>query len=271
MKFVCPKCSRKLNITSGGTAVCDAGHSYDRSRYGYYNLLLSNAGGVHGDNREMVEARRTFLASGAYAPLADKLSELAAEYMPTGGVLLDVGCGDGYYTDKVCRAISDKGKPFSALAFDISKEAARYCAKRCGGVSVAVASAYKMPVSDGSVDLLMNVFSPLALEESARVLHTGGKFIMAIPDKRHLFGLKELLYETPYENEVADSHLDGFSLVRAECVKYDLTLEGCESIRSLFMMTPYAYRTPKEARDRLFGLEKLHTQIEFIIFVYERT
>lgn len=270
MKFVCPKCYGKLNIKENGTAVCDAGHSYDRSRYGYYNLLMASTGGVHGDNREMIEARRAFLDTGAYSPLADKISELASQYMANSGVLLDVGCGEGYYTEKIISSLSSFGKRADVIGFDISKDAAKYSARRCKGAEIAVASAYKMPIADSTVDLAVNVFSPLAREETHRVLKRGGKFIMAIPDKRHLFGLKSALYKTPYENEVADSALDGFSLVKEERVAYTLELADKKAIGDLFMMTPYAYRTPIEARDALSKREYLKTEIEFIIFVYEK-
>lgn len=270
MKFVCPKCYEKLNTNANGAAVCDKGHSYDRSRFGYYNLLLTSTGGTHGDNREMIEARRAFLDTGAYAPLADKLSALVSHYISDGGTFLDIGCGEGYYTERVISGIIASGKTVDALGFDISKDAAKYSARRCKGAQISVASAYKMPIADSTVDLAVNVFSPLAREETHRVLKRGGKFIMAIPDKRHLFGLKSALYKTPYENEVADSALDGFSLVKEERVAYTLELADKKAIGDLFMMTPYAYRTPIEARDALSKREHLETEIAFIIFVYEK-
>ena len=36
------------------------------------------------------------------------------------------------------------------------------------------------------------------------------------------------------------------------------------------MMTPYAYRTKKEEREKALSLDYLKTEIEFIILVYER-
>lgn len=75
MLFVCPKCKGKLNITSVG-ASCEAGHSYDKSKKGYFNLLLSRGGGVHGDNKMMVDARRDFLGKGFYSPLAEHVADL---------------------------------------------------------------------------------------------------------------------------------------------------------------------------------------------------
>ena len=87
MHFICPKCREKLNILDT-RCVCDNGHSYDRARGGYYNLLLSNVGGVHGDNREMVLARRAFLGAGYYEPLAKFLAYQVLEHTALGGSLI---------------------------------------------------------------------------------------------------------------------------------------------------------------------------------------
>ena len=270
MKFICPKCSAKLNISDGGSAVCPMRHSYDKSRFGYYNLLLSNTAGTHGDNREMIEARRAFLDTGAYLPLANTVAELVDESISDGGVLLDIGLGEGYYTSHVANRLLRSGKECEVLGFDISKDAVRYAARRCPEASLAVASAYKMPIADGSVDVAVNIFSPLAKEETVRVLRKGGSFIMAIPDENHLYGLKCALYKTPYKNEVQDSKIDGLKLIKSEHVAYTLTLDAPKKIHDLFMMTPYAYRTPKEARERLLSLNSLTTEVEFIVFVYKK-
>ena len=48
---------------------------------------------------------------------------------------------------------------------DSSKHALRRAAKRQGSIEFAVASVYDLPVADQQIDLLVNCFSPLALEE----------------------------------------------------------------------------------------------------------
>ena len=270
MIFVCPKCKLPLEIMADGRAVCKAGHSYDRAREGYYNLLLRSVGGVHGDNREMVLARRAFLDTGAYLPLADALYGAVRETAQDSSESLDAGCGEGYYTDHIAKKLSFDSVCASVSGFDISRDAIRYAAKKNPSLSLAVAGSYDMPVFDGSVDILLNLFAPLALEESLRVLRRGGRFIMAIPGENHLFGLKKVLYENPYKNTVQDSSLSGFSLLSAEPISYTLTLDTPESISSLFMMTPYAYRTPREAGERLRAMSRLQTEIEFILFTYEK-
>ena len=270
VNFICPKCKNPLTVTENGNAKCPLGHSYDRAREGYYNLLLSQARGVHGDNREMVIARRAFLDTDAYLPLAERVAELACGHTPSGGVLLDCGCGEGYYTHIISAKADDVNKSLHIHGFDISKEAVRLAAKRDRGLSLAVASSYEIPILDGTVDTAVNVFSPLALSETVRILRTGGTFIMAIPAERHLFGLKSVLYDTPYLNEPESDEIVGFELVKREKIAYSLTLDTQEKIHSLFMMTPYAYRSPREGRERLAALDRLTTEIEFYLFVYRK-
>ena len=266
MLFVCPKCMEKLNITDSGAARCPRGHSYDKSRYGYYNLLLSERGGVHGDNREMVLARRAFLGSGAYEQLAARIAQRCAELLADGGVMLDAGCGEGYYTAAVRQKL-DTGA-IRIAAFDISKDAVREAAKKHCADCYAVASSYKIPLGDGTVDLVLNTFSPQALSETARVLKCGGHFVMAIPAEEHLFGLKSAIYETPYKNEVQDTALEGFELLSSEEIKYELQLGTGEEIRNLFMMTPYAYRTKPSDREKVLSLTRLTTQAHFLVLTY---
>lgn len=271
MNFICPKCKGTLTVTDSGAAKCSLGHSYDRAKEGYYNLLLSSVGGTHGDNREMVMARRAFLDTGAYMPLARRIAELAAEYTHDGGLLLDCGCGEGFYTHIINETARNANKTLHIHGFDISKDAVRLAAKRDRTLSLAVASSYDLPIADGAFDTVTNVFSPLALEETLRVLRAGGTFIMAIPAERHLFGLKSVLYDTPYLNEVDSDELFGFELISREKIAYDLTLDTPEKIRALFMMTPYAYRTPASGRARLEALTSLTTEIEFYLFTYRKT
>jgi 23S rRNA (guanine745-N1)-methyltransferase len=268
MLFVCPKCKGKLNIYDGGTAKCDKGHSYDRSRYGYYNLLLSEGGGVHGDNKEMVLARREFLSKDFYKPLSERIAEIIFGLIDNGANILDAGCGEGYYTENI-RA-KCKEKCANIAVFDISKDAVREAAKRKCADEYAVAGSYHMPLADGDFDTVINTFSPLALEETLRVIKQGGYFIMAIPGEMHLFELKSAIYKTPYKNTVEDTALSGFSLISDESLTYNMHLDSPEAIKSLFMMTPYAYRTRLEDRIKVEKLETLDCTADFRIFVYRK-
>ena len=269
MRFVCPKCKEKLNILDSRCA-CVNGHSYDKARGGYYNLLLGSTGGVHGDNKEMVLARRAFLGGGYYEPLARYLADMALKFTSLGGCLLDAGAGEGYYTDIIERAIYERDEKSDVSAFDISKDAVREIAKKNKRISLAVAGSYHMPIADGEFDTVINTFSPLALEETRRVLKTGGHFIMAIPDEMHLYDLKDVIYDTPYKNTVSDTALEGFELISSEPLHYKFKLENSEQINSLFMMTPYAYRTKPSDKAKVNALDFLECRANFIILVYKK-
>ncbi len=269
MLFICPKCKKSLTEEKA-RCVCPEGHSYDRARGGYYNLLLSGSGGVHGDNKEMVIARRRFLGAGFYRPLADRLAELVLENSAPGARILDAGLGEGYYTDIIERALFSRDGESCVCGFDISKDAVREAAKKNPRISLAVAGSYHIPAADGSFDTVVNTFSPLALDETRRVLRSGGVFIMVIPGVEHLFELKSAIYDTPYKNTVEDTALVGFNLIADIPLTYQMNLNSPEDVASLFMMTPYAYRTSKENASRVFRLKNLECTADFRIFTYKK-
>ena len=125
-----------------------------------------------------------------------------------------------------------------------------------------------MPFADRSFDLVLNVFAPLAAAEYRRVVRPRGMLLMAIPDRRHLFEMKEILYDSPRENEVADFALDGLTFLGAEPVKHRFTLTGQAQIDALFSMTPYYYRTPETGGRRLAALDTLTVTAEFLLLAY---
>ena len=267
--YICPKCKAPLALADR-VAKCASGHSYDRAKEGYFNLLLTSVGGIHGDNKEMIEARRAFLDAGYYAPLSDALNALVLRYLPAGGTVLDGGAGEGYYTANLAEALSVAQRNAQIYAFDISKDAVRRLAKRRPDLHPAVAGVYDMPLASESVDLLLNFFAPFAGEEILRVLKKGGYLCMAVPEREHLFGLKEKIYENPYYNEVSEKIPEGFSLLESIEIKKEIEITDPLHIRALFAMTPYAYRTGKEGREAVHALTSLKTPIHFRLFLYKK-
>ncbi len=269
MHFICPNCKEKLHILEN-RAVCSGGHSFDRARGGYYNLLLSNAGGTHGDNKDMVMARRAFLADGFYLPLASHLADRVLGFTEPKGSVLDAGAGEGYYTDIIERALYQRDGVSDVSAFDISKDAVREIHRKNPRISTAVAGSYHMPVADCEFDAVINTFSPLALSETLRVIKPGGAFIIAIPGEMHLFELKSVIYETPYKNTVADPALAGFELIEDMPITYKMQLDTPEKINNLFMMTPYAYRTRQSDKEKVKALKSLECTADFRTFIYKK-
>ena len=272
--FTCPVCGKPL-ASDEKRLVCPSAHSFDRASSGYVNLLTADKmnSKLPGDNKLMVRARQSFLERGHYGRLLDTLAAEAVKRTDVG-VILDAGCGDGYYTCGVDKALTEAGIPHITAGIDISKTAVNAAAKRSARMGLnadfAVASVFSIPAADSSCAVLMTIFAPFCADEFLRVLRRGGHMLMVIPAERHLFGLKSAVYKTPYLNEVRDYALDGFDFTEKTALSYTIKLENAEEIQSLFMMTPYFYKTGREDQARLEALERLETEVAFELLVYTK-
>lgn len=272
--FRCPLCQAPLEREETRW-LCPNRHSFDRAAAGYVHLLPANKKHSKdpGDDKTMVAARSAFLEKDYYAPLRDSLCKVILQYTEDlpAPVILDSGCGEGYYTAGLYRALSEAGRTPQIAGVDLSKAALRRAAKRAPEAEFAVASVYHLPVPDQSADVLVNIFSPLAIEEFARVLRPGGLFCYAVPSARHLWEMKQVLYAHPYENPVKREDYSGFIWQDIKEIRYTVNLEDPGDIMALFGMTPYAWKTPKEGAARLEELDRLSCQIGFDLHLYQRT
>ena len=269
--FCCPLCGAALTREEH-VYRCPAGHSYDIAKEGHTYLLPVNQKHslAPGDDQGMARARRDFLSKGYYAPLLNTLCHLSVSHTGPTPSVLDAGCGEGWYTAGVYRALLDAGKSPRMAGIDISKFILRSAAKREKRVEFAVASSYRLPLADGSIDLLLDCFSPLALEEFRRVLRPGGVFLYVVPAADHLWELKQVLYDRPYSNEEKETPYEGFAYESILPVEDTITLACREDIQNLFQMTPYYWKTPRSGAERLASLDTLTTRIAFRVHVFRR-
>jgi len=270
LRLKCPVCGAVLWENNKGY-FCPKGHSYDKAKHNYVNLLMSNkkSDKRHGDDKLMVKARTDFLDKGYYKCLQDALCAAATKHCGNYVNLLDVGCGEGYYTSAVKRALEESGKECDALGLDISKEALIAANKRDKSLRLVVGSSYSLPVLDDSCDIVMNVFAPLDDAEVLRVLTPGGVVIKAVPGRGHLMGLKRAVYDVPYENPEPEYLPEGFEEIETIDVRDAITLYD-EDIGNLFKMTPYYYKTGREDQQKLEALNTLTTELEFRVYVLRK-
>ena len=249
---------------------CRRGHCFDVAREGYVNLLPANHrhSVSPGDDREMVTARTRFLDGGWYEPLRSTLCQLAGDVPGERKTLLDAGCGEGYYTVGLSEAVRKRGG--CAAGVDLSKAAVKKAAKRCLNAEIAVSSVYRLPLMDATVDILVDCFSPLAVDEYHRVLRPGGSFLYVVPGPRHLWELKKVLYDEPYENEEKQEEYPGLQLKEIIPVETRFTLRQTEDIQALFHMTPYTWKTPKQSAQRLELLEEQTVTAQFRIHRFQK-
>lgn len=270
-ELTCPVCGQTLQRTDK-TLRCAAGHCYDLARKGYVNLLRSTQSKSkrHGDDQRMVCARTAFLDLGYYAILRDAVAEAACRCTQGDVDVLDVGCGEGYYTAAVLQALARQERRVSVCGVDISRDALVEAHRREPRLQLAVASVSHLPVADASCDLLLNLFAPHDAAEFARVLRPGGALLRAIPLERHLWELKQAVYDVPYENKLADPTLPGFALTRRQSLRTRITLTTSEAVRNLFLMTPYYYKTSARDQEKLQKLDRLETEIAFALLEYRK-
>ena len=186
--LICPICKNKL-VLKGKSYVCDNGHLFDLSKKGYVNLMVGSSSKRHGDDKIMANARKSFLNTGSYKPLLEKIYSLCLD----AKAIIDIGCGECYYSEGLYNLFDNKPK---IISFDISKEIIEVAYSRVKNTNIitVVAGCNKIPVPDNSVDVAISIFAPITDSEIIRVLKNDGKLIRVTPGKQHLFELKNVVY-----------------------------------------------------------------------------
>ena len=264
MELICPICGNILT-REGKQWRCEKSHSFDIARQGYVNLLpVQQKHSLHpGDTREQVLSRRSFLESGAYAPIVETVCELAKTHGAHGDIL-DVGCGEGYYGTRVAEAL---GSELTGL--DISKEAVRCAAAQYKSARWICGTASHLPVESHSAGLLMSMFALTLPEEFRRVLAEDGVFIQVLAAQDHLMGLKSIIYpEILLKEKDSVPELPGFRLEETRALSFEFTAEG-EQIQNLLSMTPHFWRISAEGAARLAETKLLKDRASVVVNVYK--
>ena len=261
MRIKCPVCAEEL-IKNNNVYQCAKHHSFDISKEGYCNLLRKQAKKEYGDSVLQVKARRAFFSRDYYAPLKKETAALIRSLHKK--TLVDSGCGEGYYTGYFQKELPE----MEVIGCDISKKAVSLAARN-SGAGYFVASNQELPFFDHSVDIVLNMFAPIAEKEYLRILKDDGVLITVQVGVNHLLQLKEALYDTVYLNELNDL-TEQFTLKESHTVSFDIDLKNNEEISDLFMMTPYYYHSSRKARENLEKLSSLSTLCEFEIRLYHK-
>jgi 23S rRNA (guanine745-N1)-methyltransferase len=272
-QFACPICGGALIHGMAGPAArsCSNGHSFDRAR-NYLNLLVvqHKASRDPGDTHDMVKARQRVLDSGIYQPVSDAVNQAvsglaAAHPTPSPFNIVDAGCGDGYYTCRLAKVLTEHATPTTLAGTDISKHAVRIAAKRTGPVAWAVANNRHLPFSADTVDLILCLFGFPVWAGFRAVQAPSGRVLLVDPGPEHLVELRSVIYPTVTRS--AASSLDraetaGYVLEVTTPLTYSAELTSQAQIADLFAMTPHAFRAPIAGQQALQALDRLTVTVD---------
>jgi 23S rRNA (guanine745-N1)-methyltransferase len=215
--------------------------------------------------KEAIRARKLFLSAGYYEPLSNQINAILQAL--NAKTVLDAGCGEGYYTNRMAIDRAVFGVDLSRAGIDAAAKQARQDGTKA---AFAVGSIFSLPVLDESCDAVTNLFAPCCESEFARVLNKKGYLILVGAGERHLMGLKQVLYANPYLNPGRADLPTQMKEVERQRLTYSVTVEGEETIEALFSMTPYYWRTSEADHAKLKGVQRLTTELDFDIFIYQK-
>lgn len=262
----CPFCKSTLT-KKGGSLICggERHHCFDIAKSGY--VSLTQASGTSGDDKQTVRARTEFLDKGHYKKFAEALSEEIFSADSKAPTVIDAGCGEGYYTNYFAK------KGACIYGFDLSKFACDKGARRAkseqNNAFFGVSSVFELPIKDECADVIISLFAPIAEKEFTRVLKPGGLLILGAAGVNHLYELKKAVYENAYQNEGRRDLPEKLDLKKEKKITYKFTASK-EELESLFLMTPYAFKTSISDKEKISRIESLEITADFDIFVYQK-
>jgi 23S rRNA (guanine745-N1)-methyltransferase len=166
--------------------LCANGHSFDIARSGYTNLLQpqDRRSKQPGDTAAAVAARRRLHDRGVTEPLVTSIVDMAATR--SEDVVLDAGCGDGFYPGALARRTG-----CGAHGIDISIPAVDAAARRYPECAWIVANADRfIPYADESFSAVLSITARMNAGEFRRVLRDGGRLLVALPASDDLIELR---------------------------------------------------------------------------------
>lgn len=268
MSYLCPLCQQPL-VLNVRTYQCAQQHQFDLSKEGYVNLLpvQHKRSKEPGDCKEMMLARRAFLDADHYKPMRDAVSEILHQHVSDkpDTQLLDIGCGEGYYTGHFAKALENT----RIFGLDISKAMIRAAAKRYKRCHFLVASSQRLPFSDNQLNAVVRIYAPCLPQELARTIKDQGLMITVTPGPRHLYQLKAEIYDEVRLHDIPVEDLAGFELALETSVAYPMSLNAQEATR-LLQMTPFAWRASQALWDKLNIIDTFVCEADFTLRVYRK-
>ena len=246
--FACPICQENLTLVESSLK-CSNHHSFDLAKFGYVNLAPQIKQSTNYD-KENFQNRQEILEAGFYQDILEGISGILAT-KPSAKTVLDIGCGEGFYSRKLQESHSDK----TFYAFDISKDSVQIAAKSepNWAVNWFVGDLARLPIKNASMDILLDIFSPANYGEFRRVLSKDGILIKVIPTENHLKEIRQMvqdqLTKKDYSNQDIKEHFqEHFSIQSRQIASLTKPITA-EQRQALLAMTPLLFHVDQTKID----------------------
>ncbi len=236
--------------SAGRRAVCPNGHSYDRARSGYWNLLQpqDRRSDVPGDSKDAARARRLLADRGLDTPLfAALVPILDTPPLLERAPILDVGCGEGSFL-----AYLGRHRTIEGVGVDLSTPAIELAARRDPQAIWVVGNAdRRLPLVDAAFVRITSLTARRNPEEFHRLLAPDGRLVIALPGPDDLLELRATALGRADRRERLEPAVAElapfFELEATERITWTATLDE-EGIAALLASTYRGGRTGREGR-----------------------
>ena len=246
--FACPICQENLTLVESSLK-CNNRHSFDLAKFGYVNLAPQIKQSANYD-KENFQNRQQILEAGFYQAILEVVSDLLSN-SKNAKTILDIGCGEGFYSRKLQENHSEK----TFYAFDISKDSVQIAAKSepNWAVNWFVGDLARLPIKDASMDILLDIFSPANYGEFRRVLSKDGILIKVIPTENHLKEIRQRVQDQltnkDYSNQDIKNHFqEHFTILSSQTASLTKTITA-EQLQALLSMTPLLFHVDQSKID----------------------
>ena len=246
--FACPICQENLTLLETSFKCCNR-HSFDLAKFGYVNLAPQIKQSANYD-KENFQNRQQILEAGFYQAILEAVSDLLSN-SKNAKTILDIGCGEGFYSRKLQERHPDK----TFYAFDISKDSVQIASKSepNWAVNWFVGDLVRLPIEDASMDILLDIFSPANYGEFRRVLSKDGILIKVIPTENHLKEIRHMvqdqLTKKDYSNQDIKEHFqEHFTILSNQTASLTKTITP-DQLQALLSMTPLLFHIDQSKID----------------------
>lgn len=247
--FACPVCQENLTLVESSLK-CNNRHSFDLAKFGYVNLAPQIKQSANYD-KENFQNRQQILEASFYQAILEVVSDLLSN-SKNAKTILDIGCGEGFYSRKLQESHPDK----TFYAFDISKDSVQIAAKSepNWAVNWFVGDLSRLPLQDASMDILLDLFSPANYGEFRRVLSKDGILIKVIPTKNHLKEIRQKVQDQltnkDYSNQDIKNHFqNNLTILSSKTASLTKPITA-EQLQALLSMTPLLFHIDQTKIDR---------------------